>query len=91
MFLGIDDRPNASSTSKPASYDPQNPEGVPYFAVNVPDDYEVPAEGEFYEARLSGGEMDAWEAGIFSGARSLIDWNVRYKVDPSGPAGRTSS
>ncbi|RXK42336.1 hypothetical protein M231_00326 [Tremella mesenterica] len=73
LFLGIDDRGS--------NQDPQNPKGIPYFAINVEEGLQHD-EGEFIEARVSGGEMDGWTAGVYSGARSVMDWNARYKFCP---------
>lgn len=80
VFLGVDDRPDASSTSVPARADPMHPEGVPYFALDTgTEDWEIEG-GEFGDARASGSAMGGWEAGVFALSRALIDWNVRNKV-----------
>jgi NAD+ diphosphatase len=80
VFLGVDDRPDASSTSVPARADLMHPEGVPYFALDAgTEDWEIEG-GEFGDARASGSAMSGWEAGVFALSRALIDWNVRNKV-----------
>ncbi|RSH82253.1 NADH pyrophosphatase [Saitozyma podzolica] len=79
VFLGVDDRPDASSTSVPARADPMHPEGVPYFALDTgTEDWEIQG-GAFGDARASGSAMSGWEAGVFALSRALIDWNVRNK------------
>jgi NAD+ diphosphatase len=79
VFLGIDDRQHASTQGVPMSVDPSRPEGVPYFALEATEDFEV--EGGIWEdARNSASAMDGWTAGIFAQGRALIDWNVRNKV-----------
>ncbi|KAJ9098205.1 hypothetical protein QFC21_004534 [Naganishia friedmannii] len=47
VFLGIDDRPTASSPdAKPAKIDPKSPQGVPYFAIAIPtEQQQVSGEG----------------------------------------------
>ncbi len=80
VFLGIDDRPDASRSSVPATQDPQQPEGVPYFALDAgKGEWEVNG-GEWGDARASGSAMSGWEAGVFAQARALLDWNTRNKV-----------
>jgi NAD+ diphosphatase len=82
VFLGIDDRPAASSESVPAKVDPKNPVGVPYFAIDAGKDgadWEVEG-GVFGDARASASSMSGWEAGVFAQARALIDWNCRNLV-----------
>lgn len=84
VFLGIDDRPDASSDSVPARIDPKDPQGVPYFAIDAgraQDQKEWEVEGgEFGDARASASSMSGWEAGVFAQARALIDWNCRNLV-----------
>ena len=80
VFLGVDDRPNASSSSVPAAQDPQKPEGVPYFALDAGTGEWNVDGGEWGDARASGSAMSGWEAGIFAQARALLDWNTRNKV-----------
>lgn len=80
VFLGIDDRPDASETSVPAEVDPENPKGVPFFAVDA-SSLELDLQGGgFVEGRAAGTALSAWEAGVFAEARALIDWNARNKV-----------
>lgn len=59
--------------------DPLAPEGIPYFALNAPKDFEIEG-GEFGDARGSANAMDGWTAGVFAQGRALIDWNVRNRV-----------
>jgi NAD+ diphosphatase len=80
VFLGIDDRPDASKDSVPAQVDPQNPQGVPYFAIDAGKEDWVIEGAEFGDARASASSMSGWEAGIFAQARALIDWNCRNLV-----------
>ena len=80
MFLGIDDRPDASKDSVPAKVDPRNPQGVPYFAIDAGKEEWVIEGAEFGDARASASSMSGWEAGIFAQARALIDWNCRNLV-----------
>lgn len=84
VFLGIDDRPDASKDSVPARVDPKDPQGVPYFAIDAgrgqdQKDWEVEG-GEFGDARASASSMSGWEAGVFAQARALVDWNCRNLV-----------
>lgn len=84
VFLGIDDRPDASRDSVPARVDPKDPQGVPYFAIDAgrdsnQKDWEVEG-GVFGDARASASSMSGWEAGVFAQARALIDWNCRNLV-----------
>lgn len=92
VFLGVDDRPSASKDAVPAREDPQNPQGVPYFAIDVPAsspdgaDSAVAIErlgGSFQEARAAASHLSAWEAGIFAEARAMVDWNTRNKHCPA--------
>jgi len=80
VFLGIDDRPDASQGSVPAKVDPKNPQGVPYFAIDAGKEDWVIEGAEFGDARASASSMSGWEAGIFAQARALIDWNCRNLV-----------
>jgi NAD+ diphosphatase len=82
VFIGLDDRPTASEDSVPAAVDPQNPKGVPYFALDVgQSELDVAGfGGEWGDARNSASAMSGWEAGVFAQGRALIDWNVRNKV-----------
>jgi NAD+ diphosphatase len=80
VFLGIDDRPDASKDSVPAKVDPQHPQGVPYFAIDAGMEEWVIEGAEFEDARASASSMSGWEAGIFAQARALIDWNCRNLV-----------
>ncbi|CAD6573047.1 MAG: hypothetical protein TREMPRED_000714 [Tremellales sp. Tagirdzhanova-0007] len=83
VFLGVDDRPDASSASVPAAQDPQKPEGVPYFALDAGTEEWNVEGGEWGDARASGSAMPGWEAGIFAQARALLDWNTRNKFCPA--------
>jgi NAD+ diphosphatase len=83
VFLGIDDRPDASKDSVPAKVDPRNPQGVPYFAIDAGKEEWTIEGAEFGDARASASSMSGWEAGIFAQARALIDWNCRNLVRPS--------
>lgn len=80
VFLGIDDRPDASKDSVPAKVDPRHPQGVPYFAIDAGKEKWEVEGGEFGDARASASSMSGWEAGIFAQARALIDWNCRNLV-----------
>jgi NAD+ diphosphatase len=80
VFLGIDDRPDASKDSVPAQVDPRNPQGVPYFAIDAGKEDWVIEGAEFGDARASASSMSGWEAGVFAQARALIDWNCRNLV-----------
>jgi len=80
VFLGIDDRPDASKDSVPAKVDPQHPQGVPYFAIDAGKEDWVVEGAEFGDARASASSMSGWEAGVFAQARALIDWNCRNLV-----------
>jgi len=82
VFLGLDDRPDASSDSVPAAIDPQNPKGVPYFALDVgKEDIDLESlGGEWGDVRNSASAMSGWEAGILAQGRALLDWNIRNKV-----------
>lgn len=80
VFLGIDDRPDASKDSVPAKVDPRNPQGVPYFAIDAGKEDWVIEGAEFGDARASASSMSGWEAGVFAQARALIDWNCRNLV-----------
>jgi len=80
VFLGIDDRPDASKDSVPAQVDPRNPQGVPYFAIDADKEDWVVEGAEFGDARASASSMSGWEAGVFAQARALIDWNCRNLV-----------
>jgi hypothetical protein len=80
VFLGIDDRPDASKDSVPAKVDPLNPQGVPYFAIDAGKEEWVVEGAEFGDARASASSMSGWEAGVFAQARALIDWNCRNLV-----------
>ena len=80
VFLGIDDRPDASASSVPAAVDPHAPKGVPYFALDAGStDWDVEG-GEWGDPRPSASAMSGWEAGVFAQARAVVDWNVRNKV-----------
>lgn len=79
VFLGIDDRPAASSSSVPASSDPRAPKGVPYFAVSADHTDWLPSGAEWGDARASASAMDPWTAGIFAVGRALVDWNSRNR------------
>lgn len=82
--MGVDDRPNASADSVPSKIDPLDPQGVPYFALEIKDDFSV--EGaEWGDARASASAMSGWEAGLFAQARALVDWNSRNKVSHRSP------
>lgn len=83
VFLGIDDRPDASSDSVPAQVDPRNPQGVPYFAIDAGKEEWTIEGAEFGDARASASSMSGWEAGIFAQARALINWNCRNLVNLS--------
>lgn len=83
VFLGIDDRPDASSDSVPARVDPKDPQGVPYFAIDAGKEDWVIEGGEFGDARASASSMSGWEAGVFAQARALIDWNCRNLASPT--------
>ncbi|WVO14472.1 hypothetical protein L204_102107 [Cryptococcus depauperatus] len=84
VFLGIDDRENSISNASPA-VDHLNPQGAAYFAVDATgtEFKEDALGGQWGNARLSGGAMEAWDAGLFSQARALIDWNGRNKFCPA--------
>ena len=80
VFLGIDDRPESSSQGRPARVDPQAPQGIPYFALDIGEGEWGVEGGEWGDSRISANAMDGWSAGIFAQGRALIDWNVRNKV-----------
>lgn len=80
VFLGIDDRPDASETSVPAEVDPENPRGVPYFALDATNLDADLHGGGYVEGRSAGTALSPWDAGVYAQARALIDWNVRNKV-----------
>ncbi|KAK1234594.1 NADH pyrophosphatase [Marasmius sp. AFHP31] len=70
----------------------QNLQGTPYFAVDVGDlessevdgvlrqvEEEQKVKFEWSEPRSAMGLMDPFEAAVFAGARSMVDWNYRHK------------
>lgn len=94
VFLGIDDRPSSDSPNAvPAKVDPHNPQGVPYFAIDVPHTVDVSsltsssssggAGASFQDARAAASNLSPWEAGIFAEARAMVDWNTRNKHCPA--------
>lgn len=85
VFLGVDDRPLASKDAVPADVDPQNPKGVPYFAIEAlpATDVDQSLGGSFQEARAAASHLSPWEAGLFAEARAMIDWNTRNKHCPA--------
>ncbi|EGO00387.1 hypothetical protein SERLA73DRAFT_180970 [Serpula lacrymans var. lacrymans S7.3] len=82
-----------SSDFKDADTAVANLEGTPYFSVDVADyeedkintvlqSIELTKNGEklaFMEPRASMTHLDAFSAGVFAEARSLVDWNQRNK------------
>lgn len=89
VFLGVDDRPDASRSSQPAAEDPKTPKGVPYFALDAGKEQWDVDGGEWGDARASASAMSGWEAGIFAQSRALLDWNMRNRV-PLAPGNRTN-
>lgn len=89
--MGLADAEAASNNAK----DIQNPTGIPYFAVDATErkgldvrgafinGWTPPADAEFIDARLAGSTMSAADAGLFSEARPLIDWNGRNVFCPA--------
>jgi hypothetical protein len=88
---------SSSPSASPSSADEAHPErsssNPPIFAVTLLPSSTIPPE--LRESLLKGGERDFvdsraaaasgwgdWEAGVFAGARSMVDWNGRNKVRP---------
>ena len=91
VFLGLQENGNATAGAAV-----RKPQGIPYFAADLSDlEYGLDDLKRFLENTTYGRErktltwsepmflisiLDAFTAGLFASAKSMVDWNTRNKV-----------